>query len=112
MALKLTVLSEQSEQLGALGSIVIGVGGGGIGRANDNDWVLPDPMRYLSAHHARIQFKNGLYLLLDTSTNGVYVNGHRSTRETLNDGDLVMIGKARFRFAIRPALNRNPDHSA
>ena len=71
MALKLTVVSDQREQLGPLSSIVFGVGGGGIGRASDNDWVLPDPLRYLSAHHARVQFRNGTYLLLDTSTNGV-----------------------------------------
>ncbi len=30
----------------------------------------------------------------------------RISRETLNDGDLVMIGKARFRFVIRPAGGR------
>jgi type VI secretion system protein len=105
MALKLTVLSEQSEQLGALGSIVIGVGGGGIGRANDNDWVLPDPMRYLSAHHARIQFKNGLYLLLDTSTNGVYVNdasspiGRRGTYQ-LRHGDILRFGSYQVGVSI------------
>ena len=56
------------------GSIVLGVGGGGIGRAHDNDWVLPDPLRYLSAHHARVQFRDGSYFLVDTSTNGVFVN--------------------------------------
>jgi type VI secretion system FHA domain protein len=97
MALKLTVISDQREQLGALSSIVIGVGGGGIGRANDNDWVLPDPLRYLSAHHARIQFKHGNYLLLDTSTNGVYVNedaapiGRRGTHQ-LRHGDILRFG--------------------
>ena len=41
---------------------MFGVGGGGIGRAHDNDWVLPDPQRYLSAHHARVQFRDGAYL--------------------------------------------------
>jgi type VI secretion system FHA domain protein len=97
MALKLTILSEQREQLGPLASIVFGVGGGGIGRANDNDWVLPDPQRYLSAHHARIQFRAGSFLLLDTSTNGVYVNdgtmpiGRRGSH-SLRDGDVLRFG--------------------
>lgn len=105
MALKLTVISEQREQLGALGSIVIGVGGGGIGRAGDNDWVLPDPLRYLSAHHARIQFKNGAYLLLDTSTNGVYVNeeaapiGRRGTHH-LRHGDILRFGNYQVGVSI------------
>src|SRR5579863_1971081 len=105
MALKFTVVSEQYERLGALGSIVFGVGGGGIGRANDNDWVLPDPLRYLSAHHARIQFKNGAYLLLDTSTNGVYVNdegapiGRRGTHP-LRHGDILRFGNYQVGVSI------------
>jgi len=34
------------------------------------------------------------------------VNGTRITRETLSDGDVVMVGKARFRFAVRAGLAR------
>src|SRR5471032_3181465 len=74
MALKLTVLSEQHASLGARASIVVWVGGGTIGRAHDNDWVLPDPNRYLSAHHARVKFRDGAYHLIDTSSNGVFIN--------------------------------------
>src|ERR1700722_9736662 len=105
MALKLTILTEQREQLGALSSIVFGVGGGGIGRASDNDWVLPDPQRYLSAHHARIQFRNGAYLLLDTSTNGVYVNDGtvpigRRNAYPLRDGDRLRMGDYQLAVSI------------
>src|SRR5580700_925066 len=74
MALKLTIVDDQRGQPGRGGSIVFGVGGGGIGRAHDNDWVLPDPQRYLSAHHARVRFSNGAFHLLDTSSNGVFIN--------------------------------------
>jgi chromosome segregation ATPase len=82
-----------------------------IGRTPDND--LQIDASFISRHHAVLLLNGNQTIIEDlNSTNGVYVNGHRSTRETLNDGDLVMIGKARFRFAIRPALNRNPDHSA
>src|ERR1700689_1465960 len=73
-ALKLAIVDDQPGQPGRGGSIVFGVGGGGIGWGHDNDWVLPDPQRYLSAHHARVQFRDGTYYLLDTSTNGVYIN--------------------------------------
>jgi type VI secretion system FHA domain protein len=105
MALKLTVLSEQNGELGAQSSIVFGVGGGGFGRASDNDWVLPDPQRYLSAHHARIQFKNGSYLLLDTSTNGVYVNDGESPigrrgAHALRHGDLLRFGSYLVQVSI------------
>jgi len=97
MALKLTVISEQRTQLGARASIVFGVGGGSIGRAHDNDWVLPDPQRYLSAHHARVKFSDGAYHLSDTSTNGVFINdrnealGRRGTHQ-LRDGDRLRLG--------------------
>jgi predicted component of type VI protein secretion system len=97
MGLKLTVISEQREQLGSAGCIVFGVAGGGIGRSHDNDWVLPDPQRYLSAHHARVQFRDGGFFLLDTSTNGVYVNdgtipiGRRS-QYPLRHGDRLRLG--------------------
>lgn len=97
MALKLTILSEQRAPLGARGSIVFGVGGGSIGRAHDNDWVLPDPQRYLSAHHARVKFRDGSFYLLDTSTNGVFVNERtealgRRASHPLRDGDRLHLG--------------------
>ena len=98
MALRLTVVSDQRDALGRDASIVLGVGGGSIGRAHDNDWVLPDPQCYLSAHHARVQFRNGSYYLLDSSTNGTYVNGGRvaiSRRNIypLRDGDSLRLGQ-------------------
>jgi type VI secretion system protein len=98
MALKLTVLSDQRAPLGPRGSIVFGVGGGSIGRAHDNDWVLPDPERYLSAHHARVRFSNGAFHLLDTSSNGVFINerttalGRRGSY-LLRDGDRLRLGE-------------------
>lgn len=104
MALKLTITSAQRAALGAQASILLGVGGGSIGRAHDNDWVLPDPQRYLSAHHARVQFRDGHYYLLDTSSNGVYVNdagtpiGRRASY-ALRNGDVLRFGE--YRVAVR-----------
>ena len=43
MALRLEIISPQRQKLGARGSIVLGVSGGSLGRALDNDWPLPDP---------------------------------------------------------------------
>src|SRR5262245_5263513 len=82
MALRLRVVSDHRRSLGDRGNIVFGVGGGTIGRSADNDWVLPDPQRYVSAHHARVSFRQGSYFLEDLSTNGAFAN----------DGD-VAIGK-------------------
>jgi len=117
MALKLTVLSEQRASLGSRESIVIGVGGGSIGRAHDNDWVLPDPERYLSAHHARVKFRDGVYQLFDTSSNGVFVNDRseklgRRAYYTLRDGDLLRLGSYQIAVAIDADASEAPEASA
>ena len=98
MALRLQVLSDHSKILGAASSIVIGVGGGSFGRAADNDWVLPDPQRYLSGHHARILFRQGAFYIEDLSTNGTFVNGStlplsRTGPHALKDGDTLRFGE-------------------
>ena len=72
--LRLRVVSEQRRSLAERSSTTFSVEGGTIGRSADNDWVLPDPLRYVSAHHARVQFREGHFYLQDVSTNGVYVN--------------------------------------
>ncbi len=77
-----------------------------IGRTPDND--LQIDASFVSRHHA-VLLVNGQQTIIEdlNSTNGVHINGHRISREILNDGDQVMIGKARFRFAIRPAASRS-----
>src|ERR1700721_2519746 len=59
MALRLRVVSEHSTRLGEKATKVFGVHGGSIGRGTDNEWILPDPERYLSGKHARIDFRPG-----------------------------------------------------
>jgi chromosome segregation ATPase len=76
-----------------------------VGRTPDND--LQIDASFISRHHAVLLFHGAQTIIEDlNSTNGVFVNTHRVSRETLNDGDLVMIGKARFRFVIRPPVGR------
>jgi len=107
MALRLEVLSDHSKLLGEAASIVIGVGGGSFGRAHDNDWVLPDPQRYLSGHHGRIHFRQGAFYVEDLSTNGVYVNGatlpiSRTGPHALKDGDVLRFGEYEVRATVDP----------
>ena len=77
-----------------------------IGRTPDND--LQIDASFISRHHA-VLLVNGQQTIIEdlNSTNGVHVNNHRISREVLNDGDLVMVGKARFRFVIRPQVGRS-----
>jgi type VI secretion system protein len=117
MALKLTVLSEQHASLGSRECIVIGVGGGTIGRAHDNDWVLPDPNRYLSAHHARVKFRDGAYHLIDTSSNGIFINDRpdalgRRGSYVLQDGDLLRLGSYQIAVAIDGEGTQSSEASA
>ncbi|HEU4623710.1 MAG TPA: type VI secretion system-associated FHA domain protein TagH [Steroidobacteraceae bacterium] len=105
MALRLRVVSDHRRSLGDRASIVFGVGGGTIGRSADNDWVLPDPLRYVSAHHARISFRQGAYVLEDLSTNGVYVNDAekplgKQASHKLQNGDLLRFGDYQVAVAI------------
>src|SRR3954471_3901549 len=97
MTLRLRIVSDQRRLLGDRSSITFTVGGGTIGRSADNDWVLPDPLRYVSAHHARVSFREGGYVLEDLSTNGVYVNdGEKALGKAgphaLQKGDLLRFG--------------------
>lgn len=97
MALKLRVISDQYKALGKRSSQLFGVTGGRIGRARDNDWVLPDSDRYVSSHHARVSFSTGHWVLEDTSTNGVFVNGADTPVSvrgpySLQDGDRLRLG--------------------
>ncbi len=78
-----------------------------IGRLPDNDIRIDNPA--VSGHHSLIiNILNDSFLEDLNSTNGVYVNGRRVTRETLADGYLVTIGKAKFRYGVRPVGEREP----
>lgn len=98
MTLHLRIVSDQRRSLGDRSSFVLGVAGGTIGRSADNDWVLPDPMRYVSSHHARISFRGGHYFFEDVSTNGSFINDEpkpigKSNSHQLRNGDLLRLGE-------------------
>src|SRR6516162_2002710 len=110
--LRLRIVSEQRRSLAERGSAIFSVEGGTIGRSSDNDWVLPDPQRYVSAHHARVQFREGHFYLQDVSTNGVYVNDDMeplakrgSSGYRIENGDVLRIGD----YHIIAALERHRD---
>lgn len=76
---------------------VFGSEGGTLGRSADNTWQLPDPKRLVSASHASIRCAGDSYFLVDTSTNGVYVNdGKRplgsGNQVRLSQGDRIFMG--------------------
>src|ERR1700761_5595419 len=107
MTLRLRIVSDHRRLLGDRSSIAFTVDGGTIGRSADNDWVLPDPLRYVSAHHARVEFRDGHFFLEDVSTNGTFVNeDERALAKAepnghlLKTGDVVRMGDYQIVAAI------------
>lgn len=117
MTLRLSVVSEHGIRLGAKSTKVFSVHGGTIGRGTDNDWILPDPERYLSGKHARIDFRGGSYVLVDTSSNGTYVNGSQVPigkyhDYVLKDGDYIRLGEYELMVSIDQSNDFPPDEDA
>src|SRR6202140_2070477 len=117
MALRLRVVSEHATKLGEHSTKIFGVHGGTIGRATDNEWILPDPERYLSGKHARVDFRAGTYVLVDTSSNGTYVNGAQVPLGkyhdyALKDGDYVRLGEYELLVSIDKSNDFPPEQSA
>ena len=111
MALTLRVTSFHSQALGADSTRVFGMQGGAIGRALDNDWVLPDPEKFVSSHHVLVLCRGGTYFLKDTSTNGTYVNGSpqpvgNGMEQQLFDGDRIQIGDYEIAVALEASAQQ------
>lgn len=63
-----------------------------IGRKMDNDVVIDNLA--VSGHHARVVEESGTHFIEDTgSTNGTYLNDVRITKQRLQAGDQIRVGK-------------------
>jgi hypothetical protein len=68
-----------------------------IGSVAGNTVVLADPA--VSRKHAGIRKLDSSYELADLgSTNGVYVNGHKVPKKTLEPGDIIRVGNTEAVF--------------
>ncbi|MDG4664110.1 ATP-binding cassette domain-containing protein [Mycobacterium sp. 236(2023)] len=68
-----------------------------IGRASDNDIVIPDVLA--GRHHATlVQTPSGTEIRDNRSINGTFVNGSRVDAAHLNEGDTVTIGNVDLLF--------------
>ena len=68
-----------------------------IGRATDNDIVIPDVLA--SRHHATlVPGPSGTEIRDERSINGTFVNGARVDSRVLHDGDVVTIGNVDLAF--------------
>jgi len=70
-----------------------------IGTAADCQIVVTDP--YLSSKHSTIRHdaRDGSFTIIDLdSTNGVYVNDKRISKDELIDNDTIRLGRTEFKF--------------
>lgn len=79
-----------------------------LGRHEDSDWQLPDPLRSLSRKHCTVEFYGGDWLVRDLSANGTCINaeaepiGNGLTRQ-LRDGDRLRLGDYEIEVRIEAA---------
>ncbi|AZE84288.1 Uncharacterized protein ImpI/VasC [Pseudomonas orientalis] len=71
--------------------------GGVIGRGSGCDWVIHDPSRLLSSHHALVGCREGRYFLTDISSNGIDMPGRgerlrKGQARLIEDGDVFELG--------------------
>ena len=105
MPLKLTITSYQRLSPGQEPVKTLDRGSISIGRASKNDWILQDPERILSSEHCIVHYKDGGYVLTDTSTNGTFLNDSeqriaRNQAIRLKDGDHFVLGEYEITVAI------------
>ena len=71
-----------------------------VGRTDDNDVVLPDDA--VSRSHCIFDVREASIELTDRSSNGTWVNGKRTKRATLTNGDVVRMGPFHARVDLSP----------
>lgn len=88
MELILEIISDQQFADNMVVSKEFKSAGGVIGRAPDCDWIIADPKRYVSGHHAIISSQNGQFYITDVSSNGTVL---KNTGSRLPAGEAFLI---------------------
>jgi ABC-type multidrug transport system ATPase subunit len=111
--------SETSNLATSMMRILRGGGGGAarvpgsvtIGRATDNDIVIPDVLA--SRHHATlVPTPDGMAIQDNRSINGTFVNGARVDAALLREGDVITIGNVDLAFSGGTLLRRTETEAA
>ncbi|KAA0575454.1 type VI secretion system-associated FHA domain protein TagH [Azospirillum sp. B21] len=96
--LRLRIVSDHRASLGGNAEKTLHGGDLTVGRGVENGWILPDPDLLLSRQHCVFEKTGAGYRVIDTSTNGVFLNGSdrplgRNVPADLRSGDRVRIGR-------------------
>ncbi|MGQ3674528.1 FHA domain-containing protein [Xanthobacter sp. TB0139] len=76
-----------------------------VGRGEDNDWVIEDPDRLMSRNHCTFDLRGGVFVVIDTSSNGLFINDKpkplgRGNSVIVNDGDRFRLGSVTLEAKI------------
>ncbi|CAN5907625.1 hypothetical protein BH11PSE8_BH11PSE8_34050 [soil metagenome] len=85
--------------------------GGTIGRADNNQLVLPDPERTISRVHAQVVYRAGRFAVVDRGSNPIEVNGRvlsSGGEAPLGPGDEIQIGGYGLRVELPAAAPPAP----
>ncbi|MEJ0015639.1 MAG: type VI secretion system-associated FHA domain protein TagH [Acetobacteraceae bacterium] len=93
----LTVMGPDGTRLSAR---TIASAGAWIGRSATCDIVIPDPERFVSLQHCRVDFADGQFWVTDKSTNGTFLNDAtaplpKEQRQPFATGDRLRLGRFR-----------------
>ena len=110
----LTCTSYHKAELPNNGMFELGPGGGSIGRDPSCDIVLPDPQKMISRCHAKIITSGTDVLVVDTSSNGLYINGAQSPlgrggSTHLRDGMQLSFGDLVFSVSLGHVTPQQPE---
>lgn len=108
-SLTLEVAGPDARRLGSASRKTFTTSGGTIGRLPDNFWVLPD--QHVSGRHAVIRYSNGTFYVVDTSSNGVFVNSpenrlQKNQPHALKQGDRLYIDAYEIRVNLQEQAAR------
>ncbi|AWB08896.1 type VI secretion system-associated FHA domain protein TagH (plasmid) [Azospirillum humicireducens] len=96
--LRLRIVSDHRASLGGNAEKTLHGGDLTVGRGVENGWILPDPDLLLSRQHCVFEKAGAGYRVIDTSTNGVFLNGSdrplgRNVPADLRSGDRIRVGR-------------------
>ena len=111
MTLTLTITNVEKLDNGVSTRLRLDRHGAVIGRSPQADWSLPDPQHYISSTHCEIDYRDGVYMLADKSTNGAFINGSDTRPDgphPIRNGDQILIGP----YQIAAQLDADADAAA
>ncbi len=108
--LRLTIIESPPEETPEGETWVVGPTGATLGRVKENTWTLTDSQSTISRMHCEVLCEGGEYVLLDTSSNGTFLDDSnepigRGQKAPLKDGSKIRMGGYVLQVSLETANN-------